>query len=97
MKRFHSRGTCVPRCFTTIPADCHVIAFAWVWQYCAHQAGAVFDFLVDPLEQVGGPDLFPVLVWEVPDGEHGFPGLKHEVCRLRNDMGREPAVSSLRP
>ena len=43
-----------------------------------HDAGAAFDFLVDALEQVGAPDLSSVLIWEVPESEHVFPGLTHQ-------------------
>jgi hypothetical protein len=45
-----------------------------------HHAGAALDFLVDPLEQVGAPDLLPLRLWEVPEGEHVFPGFQHELC-----------------
>jgi hypothetical protein len=61
-----------------------------------HHAGAALDFLVDPLEQVGAPDLSPVLIWEVAEGEHVFPGLllrrslrlDHELCRPGEAFGQ---------
>ena len=36
----------------------------------AHHAGAPLDLLIDALEQVGDPDLLPVLGREVADGQH---------------------------
>ena len=51
-------------------------------------AGTAFDFLIDALEQVGAPDLSPVLVWEVAEGEHVFPGLDHELCGPGEALGQ---------
>ena len=64
-------------------------------QYRAHQAGdrrvvgedaddpgAEFDFLVDPLEQVGAPDLAPVVLGEVAERQHVLLGLVHQCSGL---------------
>ena len=45
----------------------------------AHHAGAALDFLVDALEQVGAPDLAPVGLREVAEGEHVLPGLQQQL------------------
>ena len=53
-------------------------------------AGAAFDLCaakrasrcdVEPLEQVGAPQLAPVAGREVAKGQHVFPGLGHELSR----------------
>jgi hypothetical protein len=51
-------------------------------------AGAALDFLVDPLEQVGAPDLSPVLIREVPEGEHVFPGFQYQLCCFGEALGQ---------
>jgi len=43
-------------------------------------AGAAFDLLVHALEQVGAPDLAPVGLREVAEGQHVLLGLEHELC-----------------
>ena len=47
----------------------------------AHHAGAAFDFLIDALEEVGAPDLLPVLGREVVEGQHVLAGLDHQLSR----------------
>jgi hypothetical protein len=47
----------------------------------ADNAGAPFDLLVHPLEQVGAPELAPVTDWEVAEGQHVIAGRGHEICR----------------
>jgi len=47
----------------------------------ADHAGAAFDFLVDAFEQVGAPDLFPVLGVDVTESEHVLTGYGHELSR----------------
>jgi len=54
----------------------------------AHHAGAALDFLVDALEQVGAPDLFPVLGREVTESEHVLAGLDHQLSRP-GELGSE--------
>ena len=43
-----------------------------------HDVGAALDLLVEPLEPVGAPDLFPVVLGEVAEGQHVLPGLVHQ-------------------
>ena len=45
----------------------------------ADDAGAAFDLLIHPLQQVGAPDLAPVLLREVAEGQHILPGLVHQL------------------
>ena len=40
-----------------------------------------FDLLIDPLEQVGAPELAPVAEREVEECQHVLPGRSHEFCR----------------
>ena len=47
----------------------------------AHHTGAAFNFLIDALEQVGAPDLLPVLGREVAEGQHVLAGLDHQLSR----------------
>lgn len=54
----------------------------------ADHAGVALDFLIVVLDQVGAPDLFPVLILEAAEGEHFFPGPYHELCRLWEGFGR---------
>ena len=54
----------------------------------ADHAGTAFDFLIDALEQVGAPDLSPVLGWEVVEGERVFPGLDHKLCGPGEALGQ---------
>ena len=44
----------------------------------AHDPGAALDFFIDPLQQVGAPDLAPVVLGEMAEGQHVLPGLVHE-------------------
>ena len=46
----------------------------------ANHKGAPLDLFVDALEQVGAPDLLPVLRREVAEGQHVLAGLEHELC-----------------
>ena len=48
----------------------------------ADHAGSALDFLVDALEQVGTPNLFPVLGREVTESEHILLGMPHQFCCL---------------
>ena len=44
----------------------------------ADHPGAALDFFIDPLQQVGAPDLFPVVLGEVAEGQHVLLGLMHQ-------------------
>ena len=44
----------------------------------SHNPCAALDLLIDPLQPVGAPDLFPVVLWEVAEGQHALHGLMHE-------------------
>ena len=67
-------------------------------------AGTAFDFLVDALQQVGAPDLFPVLLGEVAERQHALPGLLqwppadfvYSAAALGKRSAREEARSSQR-
>ncbi len=67
----------------------------------ADDTGAPFDLLVDPLQQVGAPDLAPVGLREVAEGQHVFPGLVHERGGIGEAFGQRggqiiPAVEDIR-
>jgi len=48
----------------------------------ADDPGTALDLLVDPLQEFGAPDLFPVLLGEVAEGQHVLLGLMHEPSGL---------------
>ena len=48
----------------------------------ADHPGAALDLLIDPLEQVGAPDLAPVGRREVAERQHVLPGLVHQLSGL---------------
>ena len=52
----------------------------------ADDAGAALDLLVDPLQQVGAPDLFPVGLWKVTERQHVLPGLVHQFSSFRETL-----------
>ena len=54
----------------------------------ANDAGAAFDLLVEPLEQVGAPQLAPVAGREVATGQYVLPGSGHQLCRLGELAGQ---------
>ena len=54
----------------------------------AHNPGAAFYLLVDPLQQVGAPDLAPVVLGEVAEGQHVLPGLVHQRSGLGEALGQ---------
>ena len=62
----------------------------------SNDAGASFDFLVHPLQQVGAPDLAPVVLGEVAEGQHVLLGLVHECSGLGEALMHEAARSSQR-
>jgi len=47
----------------------------------ADNAGSALDLLVEPLEQVGAPQLAPVAGREVATRQHLLPGLGHQLGR----------------
>ena len=54
----------------------------------SNDAGASFDFLVHPLQQVGAPDLAPVVLGEVAESQHVLFGLVHECGGLGEALGQ---------
>ena len=56
--------------------------------------GAAFDFFVDPLERVRGPDLAPILVGEGREGEKVVAGVGEHACDFRWERSSIRATSS---
>ena len=54
----------------------------------AHDPGAALDLLVHPLQQVGAPDLAPVVLGEVAESQHVLFGLVHECGGLGEALGQ---------
>jgi hypothetical protein len=48
----------------------------------AHYPAAALDFFIHPLQQVGAPDLAPVVLGEVAEGKHVLFGLVHQCSGL---------------
>ena len=60
----------------------------------ADDAGAAFDFFVDPLQRIRGPDLLPVRLGERGEREDFGLGVVHERADLR-ERGSEPVTDLL--
>ena len=54
----------------------------------AHNPGTALDFFIDPLQQVGAPDLFPVGLREVAERQHVLLGRVHERSGLGEALGQ---------